>query len=110
MIKRFLFTALLLITCAVCASAYIFMIDGLCYNINSDDKSVTVTFEYPIGGPSYDSLSGAINIPASVEYNRTTYPVTEIGKEAFRYCTGLTSVTIPNSVTSIGEKAFYNCI
>ena len=35
--------------------------------------------------------------------------VTSIGDEAFFECTGLTSVTIPNSVTSIGEFAFHNC-
>ena len=28
---------------------------------------------------------------------------------AFEYCTSLTSVTIPNSVTSIGNRAFYGC-
>ncbi len=35
--------------------------------------------------------------------------VTSIGEYAFYQCTGLTSVTIPNSVTSIGSSAFYNC-
>ena len=33
--------------------------------------------------------------------------VTSIGEHAFCYCEGLTSVVIPNSVTSIGEEAFY---
>ena len=35
--------------------------------------------------------------------------VTTIGNNAFYNCTGLTSVTIPNSVTAIGDYAFYNC-
>jgi hypothetical protein len=35
--------------------------------------------------------------------------VTSIGYGAFWDCTGLTSVTIPNCVTSIGEWAFYGC-
>ena len=35
--------------------------------------------------------------------------VTSIGDYAFYECTGLTSVTIPNSVTSIGDYAFYEC-
>ena len=35
--------------------------------------------------------------------------ITSIGKYAFQYCTGLTSVTIGNSVTSIGYRAFLDC-
>ncbi len=35
--------------------------------------------------------------------------LTSIGDEAFYYCTGLTSIEIPNSVTSIGYRTFYNC-
>ena len=35
--------------------------------------------------------------------------VTSIGDTAFDYCNSLTSVTIPNGVTSIGSYAFDSC-
>ena len=35
--------------------------------------------------------------------------VTSIGNYAFNYCYSLTSITIPDSVTSIGDYAFYHC-
>jgi hypothetical protein len=44
-----------------------------------------------------------------VEYNGQTYAVTEIGRNAFKECRDLTSVTIPNSVTKIGWISFGYC-
>ena len=35
--------------------------------------------------------------------------VTTIGNSAFNNCSGLTSITIPSSVTTIGNSAFNNC-
>ncbi len=35
--------------------------------------------------------------------------VTSIGDEAFRYCIGLMSITIPDNVTFIGDEAFRDC-
>lgn len=35
--------------------------------------------------------------------------VTEIGTDAFAYCTSLKNIVIPSSVTKIGEDAFYLC-
>ena len=35
--------------------------------------------------------------------------VTSIGRKAFSYCTNLTSITIPDNVTSIGSAAFWGC-
>ena len=48
-------------------------------------------------------------IPSSVTYSGNTYAVTSIGNLAFYDCSGLTSVTIGNSVTFIWDGAFYKC-
>ena len=53
--------------------------------------------------------TGDLVIPESVSYEEKTYSVTEIGYSAFAYCTGLVSVTIPNSVTAIYALAFSPC-
>jgi len=45
----------------------------------------------------YDGPGGAVSIPAAIN----GLPVTSIGNRAFSFCTRLTSVTIPNSVTNI---------
>ncbi len=52
-----------------------------------------------------ESISGDVVIPDTLG----GYPVTSIGNSAFVYCTGLTSITIPDGVTRIGDEAFYHC-
>ncbi|MBR2146048.1 MAG: leucine-rich repeat domain-containing protein, partial [Muribaculaceae bacterium] len=48
-------------------------------------------------------------IPERVEHDGKSYLVTEIGGSAFRGCSGMTSLEIPNSVTEIGGSAFSGC-
>ena len=86
------------------AQAYDFEVGGIYYNItNSSAKEVEVTAK----SSHYDDrYSGSVVIPATVTYNKTTYKVTSIGEKAFNWCSDLTSVTIPESVASIGENAF----
>ena len=77
-----------------------FYADGIYYNYSG--SNVTVTYF----DNEYNTYSGNVTIPSSVTRNNKTYSVTSIGDYAFYGCSSLTSVTIPNSVTSIGESAF----
>ena len=100
-----------------------FVIDGLKYATNTDNNNVEVH-------ANSADLSGDIEIPEKVTYDGVEYTVTSIGVFsdcrdlssviipnsvtsiggwAFNGCSGLTSVTIGNSVTSIGDNAFYYC-
>jgi len=99
--KQLLLFILLLLP--MVASADAVEINGIWYNLVSKVKTAEVT-NNPNG------YRGTVVIPESVTYQNVDYSVTSIGKNAFSDCSGLTSVTIPNSVTSIGGGAFYYCI
>lgn len=49
-----------------------------------------------------------VNIPATVEYEGVSYPVTKIERNAFFGNTKIMNFTIPNSVRFIGQYAFHN--
>ena len=86
--------------------AYDFAVSGIYYKIiSSTDKTVEVTYR----NTSFNSYSGNISIPKTVNRSGTTYTVASIGYHAFDGCSGLTSVTIPLSVTSISVGAFFGC-
>ena len=89
------------------AIAHDFEVDGIYYNINGNEA--TVTYKGTYSSQYSNEYSGDLTIPATVTYGGTSYSVTSIGDYAFSNCTGLTSVTIGNSVTSIGNDAFSNC-
>ena len=77
-------------------------IDGINYFIKTAGNAAEVRAKS--GG-----YSGDIVIPPTVVYDGVTCNVILIANRAFYGCTSLTSVTIPNSVTSIGDYAFSNC-
>lgn len=78
-------------------------IDGVSYILNPDEKTARVT--KCLSG----EYAGSVVIPSIVTYMLEEYNVTSIGEKAFYNCTGLTSVEIPNSVLTIGQYAFYGC-
>ena len=81
-----------------------FTVGDLNYRVNDDNVSVTV-----IGHVDGYNAQGALVIPESVSYEGHNYAVTVIGNTAFMYCFYLTSLTLPNSVTTIEEGAFAYC-
>ncbi|MBQ2878191.1 MAG: leucine-rich repeat domain-containing protein [Bacteroidaceae bacterium] len=101
-IKKLLITVAVLL-CSVTANAYDFEVDGIYYNIlSASDLTVEVT-----RGHYY--YIGEVIIPSTVTYKSRTLSVISIGNRAFSPCDDLTSVTIPNSVTTIEEYAFDEC-
>ena len=96
-----LLVAIMLATVARAADGDTFTFEGLKYKVLSEaDHTAEVAL---------NDVSGEVNIPTYVTANGSRYTVTSIGKSAFKECSDLTSVTIPNSVTEIGMYAFEYC-
>ena len=86
---------------------YEFEVDGIYYKIEGD--VACVTYQRYESGMHLSDYHGDVVIPSSVTYQGKTYPVKTIDFYAFNYCQGLTSITIPESITTIRNNAFYLC-
>jgi hypothetical protein len=86
---------------------YYFKVNGFYYDLTYMNGTRVAAVTNNDG--NYNSYTGALTIPSTVEFDGTTYDVKSINTDAFRGCTGLTSITIPNSVSNIGTYVFYGC-
>ena len=86
--------AAMVVLCVVCAGAETY--GDLEYSV-LDDGTVEIT--------DYNGSAKTVDIPEKINGKS----VTSIGDCAFRYCTSLKSITIPNSVMEIGSSAFSGC-
>ena len=67
------------------------------WQCTTNDGKISVT--------GYTGDAGAVAVPSTLN----GLPVTSIGFRAFSFCTGLTSVKLPNGITSIDDAAFVAC-
>ncbi|MBP1638798.1 MAG: cell surface protein [Bacteroidetes bacterium] len=96
-----LFVILVVITCISCSK-----------------EPSSVTFTYMVTSSSLQTVRVAscqnngiavVTIPSTVEISSVVDTITSIGSNAFKNCTGLTTVYIPATVASIASNAFYGC-
>ena len=89
-----------------------FSVNGIYYQfIPGKTNEVAVSYDnYETGryGGNWTNYKGNITVPAAVVYNSVTYKVTAVSSHAFSECS-VTSVSLPNTITSIGAAAFLDC-
>lgn len=86
------------------AQAQFFSSKGLYFSIENSEYAIVVSRDVL----KMRNSGSTINIPSFVSYNGKSYPVTEIGNQAFSRMK-IKSVKIPNSILRIGKDAFKDC-
>lgn len=76
--------------------------------LDSDIKTVKTINGADVAENTGDPLSGNVVIPSTVTDGFDNYTVTEIGDYSFSE-SSIKSISIPNTVTEIGNSAFYGC-
>ncbi|MBO4567537.1 MAG: leucine-rich repeat protein [Bacteroidales bacterium] len=84
----------------------------LYYKVTDSYNHVKVVSPYNSFSDPWGTIAkpeGNVAIPQTVTYGGVTYTVTAIGNNALKDCTDVTGISIPSTVTTIGDYAFANC-
>ena len=111
--KRNILVCLLALLLPCLAVAHDFEVDGIYYNITSEERKtveVTSPSDKGIVDGGYKFYKDVVFIPEKVSYDGKEYTVTAIGERAFENNYELLSVVMPNTIRSIKEFAFNECI
>lgn len=94
------------------ASAYDFSYQGVRYSfVSTTEQTVEVaSSSQSAGSDGSSSYSGDIIIPSTVTYSGKEYTVVGIGESAFVNCVGMTSISLPSTLTYIKKEAFNVCL
>ena len=86
------------------AFAESFEVDGIYYEIDSNNSSNAIVVSHPTG-----YANSSYSIPSIISYNNVNLTVTSIGESAFQHCKTIEEVILPNSIHVIGANAFSYC-
>ena len=78
------------------------IVDGINYQLNAKKQTATVI-------KNVEPYVGDIVIPEKITVDSLTFYVEEIASGAFAESTGMTSIQIAKTVCKIGSDAFKNC-
>ena len=80
-----------------------FMVDDICYCTIGNNEAGVIINDW------CGSYSGKVVIPENVTWEGETFTVTSVMDWAFDANGGVTDVTLPSTMRTIGEKAFRDC-
>ena len=77
-------------------------VNDIWYSLNSKTLTAEVV-------QSQTAYQGAVVVPSAFAYDGSTYTVVSIAAKAFSGSSSLTSISIPSSIVQIGKEAFRSC-
>ena len=109
-------TFILSFACICLTTSCTKMLSGETFTIQS--KGITYRCEVIVSHQNYvritpvtgsDAVTGAVTLPSTVKYDGHSFIVSQVGANAFSNYTGITSVTLPATISIIETSAFRNC-